>query len=146
MKKVYLLITSLLLISGFIVNAQSISASKIFKYLDSQDIVEISKNLKDLQFISLGKETQYNSTMYSYKKIGSYGVEQVGIGFGEELFSVIYTPEKSFYFSMKEKMISKNFVYSYSHNNSKYYESDDMRIGINDVTGIISFFVKLKTK
>lgn len=144
MKTIYSLLILLALTLGTNVNAQSISASKIFKYLDSQDITEISKDLKTLQFVSLGTGTQYNSTMYSYKKTGNYGVEEFSIVSNAELFSVLYKPVKSFYLSMKEKMLTSDFIYSYSHNSTKYYESSSTRIGVNDVSGIISFFVELK--
>lgn len=124
-------------------NAQSVSVSKIFKYLQSQKQEEVSKDLINLGFQFDKKEANYNATLFNYHKAGTYGLEKFSFGYNDELFSLIYKPANNFYSTMKEKVLTSNFIYSYSHGNTKYYESSDMRIGTNDMNKIISFFVKL---
>jgi len=125
------------------INAQSISASKIFKYLDNQKQTEISKELLSMGFVFRGKETHYNATWYSYHKTGSYGLEKFTVSYMDELFCIIYEPATNeVYSTFKEIMLTRDFGYSYSYKNTKYYENDRMRIGVNDTSKIISFFVK----
>lgn len=124
-------------------NAQSVSASKILNYLENQKQTEISNALIKAGFQSDGKETNYNGTLYSYHKAGTYGLEKFSFGYTEELFSIIYKPASNFYSAMKEKMLTSDFVYSYSYKETKYYENGSMRIGVNDVAKTISFFVIL---
>ena len=40
-------------------------------------------------------------------------------------------------------MLNEDFKYAYSTDNDTYYENGVMRIGLNDKSGIISFFVDL---
>lgn len=95
-------------------------------------------------FVFNKKYTEPNFTEYSYNKNGSSGLEKFNIGFNDELFMIVYKPATNFYSSMKEIMLTNDFAYSYSFKNNKYYVDGSMRIGINDINEIISFFVKLK--
>ena len=126
------------------INAQSISVGKIHTCLQSQNQKEISKILTGLDFKFENKATEYNMTLYTYRKIGTRGIEVFSFGYNDELFSVIYNSAKGVYSAMKEKMLTDNFVYSYSYGVTKFYESNDMRIGLNDANNTISFFVELK--
>lgn len=144
MKANYLL-TTLIFVLSLSTNAisQSVTASKILSYLKSQSQIEISKDLVKIGFVFDKKYTEPNLTEYSYNKNGNYGIEKFNISFNDELFMIVYKPANS-YSSMKEIMLTNDFVYSYSYKNNKYYVNGSMRIGINDTSGIISFFVKLK--
>lgn len=66
------------------------------------------------------------------------------MGKNSELFMFVYMPEYSVYEILKNKILTPDFKYSYSYKNSKYYENWKIRVGINDVGGIISVFEPLK--
>lgn len=124
-------------------SAQSISASKIISYLNGQNISDISSDLLKLGFISGEKKKTSIFSGYAYSKNSEYGTEKLNIAINDELFSIIYSPAtQSMYSAIKEKMLTKDFKYSYSHQVTKYYENTTMRIGVNDSSKIISFFVK----
>lgn len=126
-------------------NAQSISASKIINYLDGQKQIEISADLLKLGFIQTEKKETSMFKGYAYTKKSSYGIENFNLAINNELFSIIYKPATSdIYSAIKEKMLTKDFIYSYSYQTSKFYENSNMRIGVNDTKCIISFFVKKK--
>lgn len=126
-------------------NAQSISASKIINYLDSQKQSEISSDLLRLGFVLTEKKETAMFTGRAYTKKSGYGIESLNLAVNDELFSIIYKPATSdIYSAIKEKMLTKDFIYSYSYQVTKYYESSNMRIGINDTSKTISFFVTLK--
>ena len=142
--KIIILTISILVLVFTSSNAQSISVGKIHTCLQSQNQKEISKILTGLDFKFDNKATEYNMTLYTYRKIGTRGIEVFSFGYNDELFSVIYNSAKGVYSAIKEKMLTDNFVYSYSYGVTKYYESNDMRIGLNDANNTISFFVELK--
>jgi len=144
MKRIYL---AILIIFGTTYNlsAQSLSTSKILDYLEKQDMSIISADLVKLGFTSTEKKETTVFKGYGYSKNDEFGSEKVNIAINDELFSVIYKPAtKNIYSAIKEKMLTKDFPYSYSYQATKYYESSAMRIGINDRNSIISFFVKKK--
>ncbi|GAB6009539.1 hypothetical protein [Dysgonomonas reticulitermitis] len=146
MKHIYLVIVMFLMSGVFIgANAQSISASKILSYLNGQKQTVISADLSKLGFVQTEKKETTTFVGYAYTKKGRAGVENINIAINDELFSIIYKPSTTaIYSALKEKMLTKDFEYSYSHQSTKYYESTNMRIGINDTGKIISFFVKKK--
>jgi hypothetical protein len=66
------------------------------------------------------------------------GVENLLVGSTDELFSIVYNPAtRAIYLALKEKMLTKDFVYSYFYSITKYYENSEMRIGINDISNTI---------
>lgn len=146
MKKKHLFAITLLLLSlSLKVNAQSISVTKVFHYLEIQNKNEIEEDLLKLGFKFNKKRSEVNLTEYSYHKTDSYGLQKVSIFNNDELFSIIYNPVTSFYLSLKEIMLkNEKFNYAYTNRDIKFYESNDMRIGINDKNETVSFFVKLK--
>lgn len=146
MKYLYTMISLIILLGiSTNTNAQSISASKIINYLGSQKQTEISADLLQLGFIQTEKKETTMFKGYAYTKKSSYGIENFNLAVNDELFSIIYKPATSdIYSAIKEKMLTKDFIYSYSYQATKYYESSNMRIGANDTNKIISFFVKLK--
>lgn len=126
-------------------NAQSLSASKIINYLHGQNQTEISADLLMQGFILAEKKETAMFKGYAYTKKSSYGIENFNLAVNDELFSIIYKPATTdIYSAIKEKMLTKDFIYSYSYQTTKYYESSNIRIGVNDTNKIISFFVKLK--
>jgi hypothetical protein len=133
-----------ILISVITANAQSVSIGKIFKYLEKQEQTEISKELVKLGFVYKGKMVDYGLTQYKYEKNGTYGLELFSYGFSDELFALSYKLTLNFYPTMKEIVLTNDFVYSYSAKNVKFYENNSMRIGVNDTSKIILFFVNLK--
>jgi len=142
MKKI-LLIVAMCIFTSLMCNAQSISASKIMKYIENQKQTEIAKELLSMGFVYDGKETNNNMTMYSYSKKANNGLEKLTIGYNDELFIVHYKPTTNeIYSSIKEKMLTSDFGYSYSYKTTKYYENGSMRIGVNDTSKSISFFAK----
>jgi len=143
MKKLLVFIGVLLSISTY---GQSVSASKIISFLESQSKTEITQKLKDLGFTYKGEsELAGNFKEYTFYTTSEYGTELINIGQNDELFSVVYKLANSNFFnSLKEKLLTSKFEYSYSYKNNKYYESSNMRIGINIKNNILSFFVALK--
>lgn len=138
------LIILMLLISKMLV-AQSISASKILSVLENQNFIKVKSELTELGFKSMGDETDYNINILSFQKSDRLGREHIEIGKNSELFMFVYKPVSKAYFnSLKEKMLTSDFKYSYTHKNAKYYETSVMRLGINESASIISFFVPLK--
>lgn len=123
---------------------QSVSASKILNFLNSQNTTTIGADLKKVGFTFKGKSEFDGFTEFSYLKNGNYGLEKINIGYNDELFSVVYKTSPEAFNGYKAKLLTSDFQYTYSFKNSKYYENENMRIGINEVSNIISCFVKLK--
>lgn len=144
MKKTKQLLAILFFLLSPNLSAQSLSASKINSFLNQQSSTVIKQELKNQSFKLINSNSEYNVQTSQYSKAGSYGSEEFAFGRNSELFMITYKPSVTFYRSLKEKMLTSNFVYTYSHGNNKYFESHNMRIGINDKAGIISFFVALK--
>lgn len=146
MKHMYSVVTlALMFCISVSINAQSISASKILGYLNGQKQSVISADLLKLGFTQPDKKESTTFTGYAYTKKGELGIEYLSIVINDEIFSVLYKPATTaLYSALKEKMLTKDFVYTYSYLTAKYYESSDMRIGINDTNNVISFFVKKK--
>lgn len=85
-----------------------------------------------------------NFNEYKFYATTDYGTELVSISQNDELFSIIYKLADSNFFSpLKEKLLTTEFGYVYSYKNTKYYESANMRIGVNTERKILSFFVAL---
>lgn len=146
MKYIYSIIgIFIMLCISITINAQSISASKILNYLNSQKQTTISADILKLGFTQTEKKETSTFSGYAYTKKDKMGTENLNIAVSDELFSIIYKPATAaIYSALKEKMLTKDFTYPYSHQATKYYESTNMRIGINDTSKIISFFVKRK--
>lgn len=134
----------LFVLSYSFIYSQSISVSRIYSFLKTQDQKAIVNELVSKGFSFSEKTTDYGITTKIYSKTGSYGKEGFTIGFNNELFLIVYHPVPSYYSSLKEKVLTSDFVYAYKNGNAKYYENGSMRIGINDIQGNVSFFVKLK--
>ena len=137
------LFTILLMAVTVIIFGQSLSASKLLQYANSQNILVISKELKQLGF-----QTKIDNSegypIYQFAKKTSRGLEKIEMGNNSELFMFIYKSETAVYEILKSKVLTSDFKYSYSYKNAKYYESKKMRIGADDKNGIISIFKPLK--
>lgn len=127
------------------VYGQSISASQIITILNSQNNSKVEDNLKSMGFKFMSKEEDNGIQISSYMKSGRYGSEHLELGRNKELYMFVYKPASSdFYEALKEKFLTSEFQYSYTFKNAKYYETTEMRLGINNSSSIISFFVPLK--
>lgn len=140
MKKTYLF---LMILITALMSAQSISASKLLQYANSQNISTISKEL-----IQLGFQTRTDNSegypIYQFAKKTSRGVENIEMGKNSELFMFTYKTTHSIYEILKNKLLTSDFQYAYGYKNVKFYENGKLRIGANDVNGIISIFKPLK--
>jgi len=125
---------------------QSVSASKIISFIESQNKTEITQKLKILDFTYKGEsEIIGNLKEYKFYTTSKYGTELISIGQNDELFFVTYKLANSNFFnSLEEKLLTSKFQYAYSYKNTKYYESSNMRIGVDIKNNILSFFVALK--
>ena len=123
---------------------QSVSASKILNFLDSQNTSAIGTELKKVGFTFKGKSQFDGFTEFSYQKSGKYGLEKINIGFNDELFSVVYKTSQDAFNAYRTKLLTDDFQHAYNFKNTQYYENGSMRIGINKTSYIISCFVKLK--
>lgn len=126
--------------------AQSVSASKIYEFLESQNPKQILKDItaKGFKYKSDLLMSDYGFNAKAYQKNASLGTEYFTVGNNDELFIIIYRPILKAYSGYKEKLLTSDFKYSYLYKNIKYYENSFMRIGINDKTGDLSFFSKNK--
>lgn len=140
MKKIYFY---LLVFLPILFSAQSISASKILDYANFQNISLITNELKQLGFQTKTDNSE-GYPIYQFVKKTSRGVEKIEMGKNSELFMFTYKPEYSVYKVLKSKMLTSDFQYRYSYKNTKYYENGKLRIGADDVNGIISIFKPLK--
>lgn len=123
--------------------AQSVSASRLFYYTNIQNIGAISKELKQLGF-QIKTDNSEGYSIYQFTKKSPRAVENIEMGKNSELFMFTYKPEFSVYKVLKSKMLTSDFQYAYSYKNAKYYENGKLRIGADDVNGIISIFKPLK--
>ena len=137
------IILYLLVILPSIFMAQSISASKLLQYGNSQNISIISKELKQLGFQSKTDNSEGYS-IYQFAKKTSRGLEKIEMSKNSELFMFVYEAEHSVYEILKNKILTADFKYAYSYKNAQYYEDGRMRIGADDKNGIISIFKPLK--
>ena len=124
-------------------SAQSISASKILDYANSQNISLITKELKQLGFQTKTDNSE-GYPIYQFAKKTSRGIENIEMAKNTELFMFTYKPANDVYNIIKDKILTSDFQFAYNYKNSKYYENGKMRIGANDVSGIISVFKPLK--
>jgi len=122
-------------------HSQSFSASQVMNMVSSKDKESVIKLVTEKGFTYKSNKTDYNISLVSYTFKGTYGQEEIGIMKSDELFGIVYQPVKTFYSSLKEKLLTADFVYVYSGGGNKYYENHKMRIGVNDIAGIISLFV-----
>jgi len=139
-------IISFLILSNTLSFSQSLSTSKIFGFLETQSLRNISKSLQEKGFKYINTTSVDNGiTLEQYSKNGSYGNEKISIGKNDELFILIYHPATiDLYKGMKEKALTSDFSLAYNYKQTKYFENGLMRIGINDISGDLSFFSKLK--
>lgn len=121
------------------ISSQSLSASKLYEYANFQNIQAISKELKIKGFVTSSK-IRDGYKINDFKKAS----EQLWISSNDELFMVIYKPSYTIYILLKEKLLTDEFAYAYTYNNNKYYETKEIRLGFNDLNGIISIFKPLK--
>jgi len=133
---------------------QSVALSKVMTFLENQNSTEISQKLNTLGFKYVGKDTGggvYQGSIYGKKS--SFGVENFAIYKTDELFSIVYKiATLSLYSALKEKILNTkddvytyaNMVYLYTYKSAKYYENNHMRIGFDDSSHIISFFVNIR--
>ncbi len=133
MKKLCLLIEALLFTG--LLYGQSISASKIHEFLNSQNVKSISDYLTTKDFV-------YQNDILIKK--GAYGYEALSFFKNDELFGIAYQPAGEFYSSYKEKLLTPDLKYVYQGGGNEYYENNDMRIGVNNTTKMITFFKALK--
>lgn len=124
---------------------QSVSASKILTFLTSQNVSNIKSELTSSGFKSLGQKRDYNIEIQSFMKSDRLGKEHIEIGKNSELFMLVYRPvSKEYFTALKSKLLTSDFVYAYELKNNRFYESENMRIGVNTQSGLLSFFVALK--
>lgn len=140
MKKIYFY---LLVFLPILFSAQSISASKILDYANSQNISLITKELKQLGFQTKTDNSE-GYPIYQFAKKTSRGIEKIEMGKNTELFMFTYKLANDVYNIIRDKILTSDFQFAYNYKNSKYYENGKMRIGINDTSGIISVFKPLK--
>ncbi len=133
-----------ILFCSFSVFGQSVSASKILNFLNSQNTTTIGAELKKVGFTFKGKSNFDGNTEYSYYKNGRFGLEKFNVTSNDELFSIVYKTSPEAFQAYKHKLLTNDFEYAYEMRNNKYYENGSMRIGINENSSIISLFVKLK--
>lgn len=108
MKQIYLLtITFLICNFGFTANAQSVTVTKILHYLKNQQQTTINTDLIRIGFTFNNKKEIPNLLEYSYYKEGNNFTEKINIVSNDEIFSVVYGPEKSYFTTMKEIMLTK---------------------------------------
>ena len=124
-------------------SAQSISASKILDYANSQNISLITKELKQLGFQTKTDNSE-GYPIYQFAKKTSRGIENIEMAKNTELFMFTYKPANDVYNIIKDKILTSDFQFAYNYKNSKYYENGRMRIGVDDTNGIISVFKPLK--
>jgi len=132
--------------SSQITLGQSISASKIFEFLQHQQTSKIVADLtsKQFKYMTTNTNSSYGITLKEYSKEGSLGKENFTFGKNNELFMIIYHPATSATFeAYKTKFLTADFGYAYSYKDTKYFENGSMRIGINEVRCNLSFFCKL---
>lgn len=134
----------IILFCSITVFCQSVSTSKILNFLNIQNITTIGTELKKVGFTFKGKSNFDGYTVYAYNKNGRYGLEKFNVGFNDELFTIVYKTSPEAFQAYKLKLLTNDFVYAYEMRNNKYYENENMRIGINENSSIISLFVKLK--
>lgn len=144
MRRLYIFLAIVLI--SFSTYGQSISASKILSYLDSQSLTKIKSELASSGFKSMGQESDYNNIqIQSFMKSDRLGKEHIELGKNSELFMFVYKPvSKEYFTALKSKLLTSEFVFAYKLKNNKYYESENMRIGVNTKSNILSFFVALK--
>ena len=124
-------------------SAQSISASKILDYANSQNISLITKELKQLGFQTKTDNSE-GYPIYQFAKKTSRGIENIEMAKNTELFMFTYKPANDVYNIIKDKILTSDFQFAYNYKNTKYYENGRMRIGVDDTNGIISVFKPLK--
>lgn len=123
--------------------SQSISASRILYYANSQNIGVVTKELKQLGF-QTRTDSSEGYPIYQFAKKASRGVENIEMGRNSELFMLTYKPAPDVYIIIKNKILTSDFQFAYNYKNAKFYENGKMRIGVNDKSGIISVFKPLK--
>lgn len=142
--KYYLTVTCISFLS-FNCYSQSISSTKIYSFLESQNQNLIIKTLIERGFTYQEKNKTDNSiSLTTYIKNGSLGKEIFSIGSNDELFMIVYHPTTKAYNSLKEIFLKSDFKYAYKYGNTKYFENGSMRIGSNDIIENLSFFCNLK--
>lgn len=124
-------------------SAQSISASKILDFANSQNISLITKELKQLGFQTKTDNSE-GYPIYQFAKKTSRGIENIEMAKNTELFMFTYKPANDVYNIIKDKILTSDFQFAYNYKNTKYYENGRMRIGVDDTKGIISVFKPLK--
>lgn len=124
-------------------SAQSISASKLLDYANSQNIATITKELTQLGFQTRTDNSECYP-IYQFAKKTSRGVEKIEMGKNSELFMFTYKPDSTVYEILKNKILTSEFEFSYKYKNAKYYENGYLRIGEDDFSGVISIFKPLK--
>ncbi|MCC2600498.1 hypothetical protein [Sphingobacterium sp. FBM7-1] len=124
--------------------AQSVSVSKLMKILKTQNLTDISSELKELGFIYRGKRQQDGFSIMPYTKKNTIETtEELVVSVNDELFSLLYKVNPNFFNAYKSKLLTDDFSYSYEANGNRYYENNNMRIGFNEKSYIISLFTKL---
>lgn len=126
-------------------NGQSINASQLLDLLTQKDIEYTSTLLKKAGFEFHGISKEYGTELHTYKFEGSYGIENFAFGKIGELFGISYQLEdKDFYNILKSKFLDPRMVFAYEAKGAKYYESADMRVGVNDTGHVLSLFIALE--
>ncbi|WP_146228835.1 hypothetical protein [Mesonia sp. K7] len=114
--------------------------------MGSQDCEEISQELEFLGFEYDGENKISEAFIaQTYFINTTYGLETFNFAKNDELFAIVYNiANNDFLEIIKSKLVTNEFSFAYSFKDVKFYENNKMRIGINEKSNILSFFVALK--
>ena len=123
--------------------AQSISVSKLYHILKTQDNNTIKTILKNNGFTYSHIE---NDVKFYKKNQNSITEEELfAYGHNDELYYIMYVPKKSLYNTYKNLLLTPDFKYSYGDELDKYYENGKVRLGLSE-DNMFLLFVNLRHK
>lgn len=121
---------------------QSVSVTKILSLVESRSVDIVSKELFELGFKLEESTVEDGFKIKQFSKHIKSNKESMMISINSELFMTSYkTTQKEAYDILKQKLLTSNFKYAYSYKNNLYYESNSMRIGLNNSANIITLIV-----
>lgn len=138
MKRIIMFI--LLIVSGLIY-CQSLQSSDLEDFVTSQTIEEISNTMTSKGFVK-SEELQNDLLYTNFKKDD----ERITLVVNNQLFSVVYKTNVSNAVTKANSFISMGYKYSHTYKNNEYYDSSDMRIGLNRINGILTLIKHLRSQ
>ncbi len=140
--KIKILLFSLLICN--ICTSQSISKTKLYELLLSQDEKAIITYLTNRNFKSIGPDLIANGlTIKQFGKVELDNKEGFGFGKNDELFMISYMPAHKYFSAYVELLKTSDFRYEYTVGDIVHYENGEVRLGINP-KGFVSLFIDLK--